>query len=64
MKSWKYSERHPGGDAAGTTNGDRMRVRQGIKALVATVFTGGLVASALVVAPAASQAATASNAPG
>jgi ABC-type branched-subunit amino acid transport system substrate-binding protein len=39
-----------------------MRVRQGIKALVATVFSGGLVASALVVAPVAAGAA--SSAPG
>ncbi len=62
MMGWKYSDRHPGGDAAGRTNGERMRVRQGIKALVATVFTGGLVASALVVAPAVAGAA--SSAPG
>ncbi len=63
MKGWKYSDRHPGGDAPRRTNGDGMRVRQGIKALVATVFTGGLVASALAIAPAASGAAT-SSAPG
>src|ERR1700735_4865623 len=56
MKGWKYSDRHPGGDARRSTNGDRMRVSQGIKALVATAFTGGLVASALVVAPAAARA--------
>ena len=58
MKGWKYSDRHPGGDARRRTNGERMRVRQGIKALVATVFTGGLVASALAVAPAAAGAAS------
>src|SRR3984957_12283430 len=62
MLGWKYSDRHPGGDAAGEANGERMRVRQGIKALVATVFSGGLVASALVVAPVAAGAA--SSAPG
>jgi ABC-type branched-subunit amino acid transport system substrate-binding protein len=63
MRAWKYSDRHPGGDAAGQTNGDRMRVRSGCKALVATVFTGGLMASALAIAPAAAGAA-ASSAPG
>src|ERR1700722_16171511 len=62
MLGWKYSDRHPGGDAAGEANGERMRVRQGIKGLVATVFSGGLVASALVVAPVAAGAA--SSAPG
>ncbi len=41
-----------------------MRVSQGIKALVATAFTGGLVASALAVAPAGAGAASTSNAPG
>jgi branched-chain amino acid transport system substrate-binding protein len=41
-----------------------MRVSQGIKALVATAFTGGLVASALAVAPATAGAASTSNAPG
>jgi ABC-type branched-subunit amino acid transport system substrate-binding protein len=42
-----------------------MRVRQGIKALVATVLGGGLVVSALVVAPAASEAASSGgSAPG
>jgi branched-chain amino acid transport system substrate-binding protein len=64
MKGWKYSDRHPGGDARRRTNGDRMRVSQGIKALVATAFTGGLVASALAVAPATAGAASTSNAPG
>jgi branched-chain amino acid transport system substrate-binding protein len=64
MKGWKYSDRHPGGDARSRTNGDRMRVSQGIKALVATAFTGGLVASALAVAPAAAGAASTSSAPG
>jgi ABC-type branched-subunit amino acid transport system substrate-binding protein len=63
MKAWKYSDRHPGGDAPRQTNGDRMRVRLGCKALVATVFTGGLMASALAIAPAPSGAAT-SSAPG
>jgi ABC-type branched-subunit amino acid transport system substrate-binding protein len=61
---WKYSDRHPGGDARSSTNGDRMRVSQGIKALVATAFTGGLVASALAVAPVAAGAASTSSAPG
>src|ERR1700683_464433 len=64
MKGWKYSDRHPGGDARSSTNGDRMRVSQGIKALVATAFTGGLVASALAVAPVAAGAASTSSAPG
>ncbi len=64
MKGWKYSDRRPGGDAPGQTNGERMRARQGFKALVATVFSGGLVVSALVVAPAASEAASTSSAPG
>jgi ABC-type branched-subunit amino acid transport system substrate-binding protein len=58
MKGWKYSDRHPRGDARRRANGDGMRVRQGIKALVATVLGGGLVVSALVVAPAASDAAS------
>ena len=64
MQGRKYSDRHPGGDARRRTNGDRMRVSQGIKALVATAFTGGLVASALAVAPAGAGAASTSNAPG
>jgi ABC-type branched-subunit amino acid transport system substrate-binding protein len=65
MKGWKYSDRHPRGDARRWANGDGMRVRQGIKALVATVLGGGLVVSALVVAPAASEAASSGgSAPG
>ena len=64
MKGWKYSDPHPGGNARRRTNGDKMRVRQGIKALVATVFTGGLVASALAVVPAVAGAASTSSAPG
>jgi ABC-type branched-subunit amino acid transport system substrate-binding protein len=65
MKGWKYSDPHPGGDAADRTNGDRMRVRQGFRALIAAFFTGGLVASALAVAPvAAGASSSASTAPG
>ncbi len=61
MKVELYSDRHPGGDATHRTNGDGMRGRQGIRALVATVFTGGLLASALAIAPAAVAGAASSG---
>ena len=65
MKACKYSDGHPGGDAPLQMIGDGMRGRQGVRALIATVFTGGLLASALVVAPTAAGAAAAtSTAPG
>ncbi len=64
MKACKYSDRHPGGDARRQMIGDGMQVRQGFRALIATMFTGGLLASALVLAPTAAGAAAASTAPG
>jgi branched-chain amino acid transport system substrate-binding protein len=65
MKACKYSDGHPGGDAPLQMIGDGMRGRQGVRALIATVFTGGLLVSALVVAPTAAGAAAAtSTAPG
>jgi branched-chain amino acid transport system substrate-binding protein len=65
MKACKYSDGHPGGDAPRQMNGDRMQVRQGVRALIATVFAGGLLASAFVLAPTAAGAAAAtSSAPG
>ena len=54
----------PGGMPDDGRMGTECECRQGIKALVATVFTGGLVASALAVAPAAAGAASTSSAPG
>ena len=57
MKACKYSDRHPGGDARRQMIGDGMQVRQGFRALIATMFTGGLLASALVLAPTAAGAA-------
>ena len=64
MKACKYSDRHPGGDARRQMIGDGMQVRQGFRALITTMFTGGLLASALVLAPTAAGAAAASTAPG
>jgi branched-chain amino acid transport system substrate-binding protein len=65
MKTCRYSDGHPGGDAPRQMIGDGMRGRLGVRALMATVFTGGLLASALVVAPTAAGAAAAtSTAPG
>ena len=64
MRAWKYSDRHPGGDARRQDEWGPNASESGIKALVATAFTGGLVASALAVAPAAAGAASTSSAPG
>ena len=66
VKPYSYSDRHPGGDAPRRTIGDRMRVRQGFRALGATVLTGALLtgATVLVSAGSAGAATTASNAPG
>ena len=41
VRPCKYSDRHPGGDAPRRMIGDGMRVRQGFRALGATVLTGG-----------------------
>lgn len=60
-----YSDRHPGGDAR-RMNGDGMRVRQGFRALVATVaLTGIAITGAAVLAPAGADAASSGgSAPG
>ncbi len=64
MKARQYSDQHPGGDGPPRRIGDAMRMRQGFRALIATMFTGGLLAGAFVFAPAASAGAQTSGAPG
>jgi branched-chain amino acid transport system substrate-binding protein len=64
VKRSKYSDRHPGGDAQRMI-GDRMRVRQGFKAAMATVFAGSALAATIVMSTASGAgAAAASTAPG
>ena len=48
VKPYSYSDRHPGGDAPRRMIGDGMRVRQGFRALGATVLTGALLTGAIV----------------
>ena len=65
VRACKYSDRHPGGDAPRRTIGDGMRVRQGFRALGATVLTGALLTGAIVFMSAGGAgAASASTAPG
>ncbi len=67
VKPFRYSDRHPGGDAPGKTIGDGMRVRQGFRALLATLaLTGIALTGAIALAPAggAGAASSASSAPG
>src|ERR1700722_17218730 len=64
VKRSKYSDRHPGGDAKRTI-GDRMRVRQGFKAAMATIFAGSALATTIVMSTASGAgAASTSSAPG
>ena len=62
VKPSKYSDLHPGGDAR-RMNGESMRVRQGIKAGLATMLAGSALATAIVMT-AATGAGAASSAPG
>src|SRR5215469_10661543 len=62
VKPSKYSDLHPGGDA-GRMNGESMRIRQGIKAGLATVLAGSALASAIVITT-TTAAGAASSAPG
>ena len=67
VKSYSYSDRHPGGDAPRRMIGDGMRVRQGFRALGATVLTIALLSGAIVLASAGgagAQSASTSAAPG
>jgi branched-chain amino acid transport system substrate-binding protein len=67
VKPFGYSDRHPGGDAVQQMIGEGMRVRQGIKALMATAaLTGIALAGATALAPAtgAGAATATSSAPG
>ena len=65
VRACKYSDRHPGGDAPRRTIGDGMRVRQGFRALGATVLTGALLTGGIVFMSAGGAgAASASTAPG
>src|SRR5580704_14931280 len=60
-----YSDRHPGGDAPRRMIGDGMRVRQGIRTLVATALTGATLTGGIVLTSAGGAgAASASSAPG
>ena len=62
---YKYSDRHPGGDAPRRMIGDGMRVRQGFRALGATVLTGVMLTGGIVfVSAGGAGAASASTAPG
>src|SRR3984957_20406217 len=64
VKRSKYSDRHPGGDAQRTI-GDRMRVRQGFKAAMTTIFAGSALATTIVMSTASGAgAASTSSAPG
>ena len=63
VKPSKYSDQHPGGDAQKMI-GDGMRVRQGFKAILATVLAGTAMAATIVVASATSAGAQTSTAPG
>ena len=61
----RYSDRHPGGDAPRRMIGDGMQVRQGLRALGATVLTGAMLTGGIVLMSAgAAGAASASTAPG
>jgi branched-chain amino acid transport system substrate-binding protein len=62
VKPSKYSDLHPGGDAR-RMNGESMRVRQGIKAGLATVLAGSALATGIVMTT-ATGASAASSAPG
>ena len=65
VRPCKYSDRHPGGDAPRRMIGDGMRVRQGFRALGATVLTGALLTGGIVFMSAGGAgAASASTAPG
>jgi len=62
---YSYSDRHPRGDVPRRMIGDGMRVRQGVRALVATALTGAaLVAGIVTTSAGAAGAQTASSAPG
>ncbi len=67
VKPYSYSDRHPGGDAPRRMIGDGMRVRQGFRALGATVLTGALLTGAIVLVSAGgagAQTTGTSSAPG
>ena len=65
VRPYKYSDRHPGGDAPRRMIGDGMRVRQGFRALGATVLTGVMLTGGIVfVSAGGAGAALASTAPG
>jgi ABC-type branched-subunit amino acid transport system substrate-binding protein len=65
VRPYKYSDRHPGGDAPRRMIGDGMRVRQGFRALGATVLTGVMLTGGIVfVSAGGAGAASASTAPG
>ena len=66
MRAYKYSDRHPGGDARPRRMiGDGMRVRRGIRALGATALTGAVLTGGIVFMSAeGAGAAAASTAPG
>src|SRR5580704_16989704 len=63
VKPSKYSDQHPGGDAQKMI-GDGMRVRQGFKAILATVLAGTALAATIVVSTATTAGAQTSSAPG
>jgi ABC-type branched-subunit amino acid transport system substrate-binding protein len=63
VKPSKYSDLHPGGDAQRMI-GDGMRVKQRIKAALATVLAGTALAATIVVATATGAGAQTSSAPG
>ena len=65
VRPYKYSDRHPGGDAPRRMIGDGMRVRQGFRALGATVLTGALLTGGIVsMSAGGASAASVSTAPG
>jgi ABC-type branched-subunit amino acid transport system substrate-binding protein len=66
VKPFRYSDRHPGGDVPGRMIGDRMGVRQGFRALLATLALSGIaLTGATVLAPAGDAgAASSGSAPG
>ncbi len=67
VKLFRYSDRHPGGDAPGKMIGDGMRIRQGFRAILATVALTAIAltgATALAPAEGAGAASTGSSAPG
>ena len=65
VRPYSYSDRHPGGDASRRMIGDGMQVRQGFRALGATVLTGAMLTGGIVFMSAGTAgAASASTAPG